>query len=309
MRRALRRVAKLCRGLLTGWLVLRLLGPEVQPRYATPQERPLRLTGRTILVGEREMFVREAGHTTAPPLVLVHGWSLDGEATFHRMIPRLAARYHLIVPDHRNHGRSAWIRGPHEIGDVAEELAGVLDGLDVSNAAVFGWSMGGMVTQELARRRGDLVGRMILGATAAHPIPRHRVATRVLFWVSRLLGRISREELAKATATVLVRTGSLEARHRRWMREVLLRRDPTLYYEAGVAIWRFDSRGWIGALDLPAMVVVCTADQLVPVAAQRDLARRLRTVRVVELAGARHEAVFNRADEIAEAIEGFVPSS
>ncbi len=289
----------------TGWLAWRILGPEVAPRYEPGQVRPLRIPGRSVFVGEREFFVRETGPPDAPPLVLVHGWSLDGEMTYHRMIPALAGTFRVIIPDHRNHGRSEWIRGSFDIVDVADELAGVLDAVGVTGATLFGWSMGGLVIQELARRRPDLVRRMILGATAARPIPRHRTVALVVLWLGRTLARISRQEMATATSTVLLRTGSLRPRHHRWMRTGLLRRDPTLYHETGSAVWRFDSTGWIGRVSTPALVIIPTDDQLVPPAAQRDLASRLANVEVAELEGARHEAVLNRAEEIAELVEQF----
>ena len=289
-----------------GWLAWRILGPEVAPRYEQGQVRPLRIPGRSVFVGEREFFVRETGPPDASPLVLVHGWSLDGEMTFHRMIPALAESFRVIIPDHRNHGRSEWIRGRFDIIDLADELAGVLDAVGVRNATLFGWSMGGMVTQELARRRPDLVDRMILGATAAKPIPRHRTAAAAVLWLGRTLARISRQEMATATGTVLLRTDSLEPRHHRWMRTGLLRRDPTLYYETGSAVWRFDSTPWIGRVSTPALVIIPTDDQMVPPGAQRDLASQLENVEVAELDEGRHEAVLNRADEIVDLVKRFL---
>jgi pimeloyl-ACP methyl ester carboxylesterase len=259
-----------------------------------------------VFVGDREMFVRETGPAAGPVLVLVHGWSLDGETTFHRIVPSLALRYRVLIPDHRNHGRSEWIRGRFEIETIADELAGVLDALGVSRAAVFGWSMGGMAAQELARRRPDLVARLVLGGTAAQPIPDRRLAARLLFWLGRALARVSRYELTAVTGRILQHTGSLAPEHRRWLRTSLLRRDPTLYYEAGAAVWRFDSRPWVGRLRVPAMVIVPTEDQLVPPSAQYELASLLDGAEVVELVGGRHEAILNRGDEIVKAIERFV---
>lgn len=288
-----------------GWFVWRVFGPEVQPRFVSNQVRPLRLTGRTVFVGEREFFVRETGPADAPPLVLVHGWSLDGEMTYHRVIPALAERHRVIVPDHRNHGRSEWIRGPFDVDVLADELAGILDAVGVRAATVFGWSMGGMAAQELALRRPDLVARMILGGTAAYPIAVRRPAARALFWVGRALARISRYELTAASLGVLRRTGSLERRHERWMRTGLLRRDPALYYESGAAVWRFDSRSWIGRVRVPALVIIPTEDQLVPPSAQYELAGLLRNADVLELVGGRHESILNRPDDIVNAIRGF----
>ncbi len=289
-----------------GWLAWRVLGPEPSPKYPPGQERPVRIPGRSVFVGEKEFFVRETGPTDAPVLVLVHGWALDGEMTFYRIVPSLAERYRVIIPDHRNHGRSEWIRGRFDVDVIAEELAGVLDAVGVSKATLFGWSMGGMATQELALRRPDLVERIILGGTAAFPVPRHRAVTRTVFWLGRALARISRYELASASDAVFSRVGAVAPEHRRWLRAALLRRDPTLYYEAGAAAWRFDSRDWVKRVKIPALVVIPTEDQLVPATAQHELATLLPNAEVVELVGGGHESILSRPDEIVKAIDGFV---
>ncbi|MFQ5554010.1 MAG: alpha/beta fold hydrolase [Acidimicrobiia bacterium] len=301
----MRRLPKLVGRVALGWFLWRILGPETPPRYERGQSRPLRVPGRTVFVGDRELFVREAGPADGPPLVLVHGWSFDGEMTFHQIIPLLADRYRVIVPDHRNHGHSDWVRGRFEIADLADDLAGVLDVCGVHAATVFGWSMGGMVVQELARRRPDLVGRMVLGATAARPIAHGRGLARAAFWAGRSIARVSRFEMATLVSRALSRSGALDAVHHRWMRSALLHRDPTLYYEAGVAVWRFDARQWVRSLRVPALVIVPGDDQMVPPRAQHDLASLLPGADVAELRGARHESIINRASEIAGLVRGF----
>lgn len=288
-----------------GWYAWRVLGPEPIPRFALPQHNPLRMTGRTVLVGEHEMFVREGGPVDAPVLVLVHGWNLDGGMTFFRILPGLAERFRVVVPDLRNHGRSDWVRGPVDTEDLADDVAGVLDALGVAGATVLGYSMGGMVVQELARRHPRHVGRMILAATAARPIPRIRPLARAAFWVARTGLRLSGVEAARVTGELLHRGGALPSVNRRWMHEGLMKRDPDLYYEIGAAVWRFDSREWVGKLLQPAMIIIPTADEVVPPETQYELAGLLPEAELVEIDGGFHESVMNHADEYLEAISRF----
>ena len=179
------------------WLAWRAFGPEIPRRMHSDQRRPLRIPGRTVFVGEREFFVRETGPEGATPLVLLHGWSFDGEMTFFNVIERFAERFRVVVPDHRGHGKSDWIRGRYEIADVADDVAGVLQALDISNAVVLGYSMGGMVAQELAHRHPSLVDRLVLAATAARPV-RADMAFRLAVVATRAVARISRKELSAA---------------------------------------------------------------------------------------------------------------
>ena len=288
-----------------GWAAWRMLGPEVGPRYGPGQIRPLRVPGRTVFVGEREFFVREAGAADAPPLVLVHGWGFDGEMTFHRIVEPLAENFRVIVPDHRNHGKSDWIRGRYEVADLADELAGVLDAIGVTKATFFGYSLGGLVVQEMARRHSARVERMILGATAALPVHRLRPLARFGMWLARSFARFSTQEIAAASSHLMLRAGALGPNHHRWMRSALLRRDPTLFYEAGHAAWRFDSRRWVGRLPQPTMVVMTGRDQIVEPVAQRELAELIPSAEVIELATAGHESILADAGEWVDLIKRF----
>jgi len=296
---------RLVAGALGSWLLWRLFGPELMPRFVSPQRRPIRVPGRSVFVGEHELFVREVGPEDAPPLVLVHGWSFDGEMAFYRLVPALAEQFRVIIPDHRNHGKSDWVRGHYEVADLADELAGVLDAIDSQQATVVGYSLGGMVAQELARRHPRHVGRLILMATAARPVGRARWQLRAGIVLIRAIARVSVREMTASSMGVLRRAGALDPHHERWLWESLLRRDPTLYFETGSAIWRFDSRGWVGRLTIPIKVIITTRDQLVPPEVQYELAGRTASAEIVELVGARHEAVYNYADEITSEIIEF----
>ena len=289
-----------------GWLAWRLFGPELTPRFGLPQNNGLPVPGRTVIVGEHELFVREAGPEDAPVLVLVHGWNLDGAMTFHRIIPALSRRFRVIVPDLRNHGKSDWVRGRVEITDLADDLAGILDTVGVQNATVLGYSMGGMVVQELARRHPRHVGSMILAATASYPISEMRIPTRVAFWLARGGLRVSLHEIARGTGEILYRTGAVQPHNRRWMHEALIKRDADLYYEIGAAVWRFDARDWVGKLPQRKMIILPTKDEVVPPEAQYEMAELLPDAELVELEDGLHESVLNRPGEYVEIITRFV---
>ena len=88
--RVLRAAVPWARRFALGWLVWRVFGPEIQPRTIGIQRRPMAVPGRTVLVGERELFVRELGPADAPPVVLIH--SLAGDSAWQAQIERLDER-------------------------------------------------------------------------------------------------------------------------------------------------------------------------------------------------------------------------
>lgn len=289
-----------------GWLGWRLFGPELPPRFPLPQSNPLPVPGRTVIVGQHEFFVREVGPEDAPVIVLVHGWNLDGAMTFHRIVPALARRFRVVMPDLRNHGRSEWVRGRVEVTELADDVAGILDVVGVSGATVLGFSMGGMVVQELARRHPRHVGSLILAATAARPIAQARLLTRAVFLLTRAGLRLSSHEAARVTGELLYRGGAVRSENRRWMHQALLKRDPDLYYESGAAVWRFDSRAWVGQLPQRTMIIIPTEDEVVPPQTQYQLAELLPGAELIEVQGGHHESVLNRPQEYVEAIFRFI---
>jgi 3-oxoadipate enol-lactonase len=288
------------------WVAWRLFGPDVQPSYDGAQVRPIHISGRTVFVGEHEIFVRESGPEGAPPLVLVHGWSFDGEMNFFPIIPALSERFRVIIPDHRNHGKSERVRGSFEIHDLAADIIGVLDELGYGEVDLFGFSMGGMASQVIAHRHPERVRRLILSGTAAFPIDRHRPGALVAFWLARALARFSKKEAALFTFRFLRRTRVIESVHERWMWAALMNRDPSLFYESANAAWRFDSRPWVGEIGLPTMVIIPTADQVVPVRTQYDLAGRINGSEIVEIPDVGHESILSRPEAYVDAIEAFL---
>jgi pimeloyl-ACP methyl ester carboxylesterase len=102
----------------------------------------------------------------------------------------------------------------------------------------------------------------------------------------------------------LLRSGAVPPQHAAWLWETLAARDEELHHEAGFALARFDSRPWAGRLAVPVVCVVPAGDQLVPPARQRATAALIPQARVVEIAGARHEALFTHPADLAVAIMG-----
>jgi len=83
-------------------------------------------------------------------------------------------------------------------------------------------------------------------------------------------------------------------------------RDPSLFYESANAAWRFDSRPWVGEIDVPTMVIVPAIDQVVPARTQHELAERISGSRIVEIPDAGHESILSKPDAYVAAIEGFL---
>jgi 3-oxoadipate enol-lactonase len=81
----------------------------------------------------------------------------------------LAARYRVLRYDVRGHGRSAAVPAPYSVEMLADDLAGLIEGLGLGAVHVVGLSLGGMTAQVLAVRRPELVASLALVATTCRP--------------------------------------------------------------------------------------------------------------------------------------------
>jgi pimeloyl-ACP methyl ester carboxylesterase len=103
------------------------------------------------------IHVADAGPVDGPPVMLVHGFPQHWWE-WHRLIGPLAADgYRVLVPDLRGAGWSDAPRGPYRKADMAEDLAAVLDHLDVGPAKLAAHDWGGPVAFNLLLRHPERV--------------------------------------------------------------------------------------------------------------------------------------------------------
>src|SRR5690242_613995 len=100
-------------------------------------------------------------HGSGRPLVLLHGGLMSGE-TFGPVLPMLAEKHKVVVPDLQGHGRTADIDRPIDMRLMADDIAGLIDHLGLEKADVVGYSLGGGVALQLAIRHPEKVGRLVL---------------------------------------------------------------------------------------------------------------------------------------------------
>ncbi|OSM05061.1 putative carboxylesterase [Magnetofaba australis IT-1] len=81
--------------------------------------------------------------------MLIHGWSCD-ERYWRKQIPELANQYRVVTLDLAGHGQSG-LRDDYPITAFAQDVAAVVERLQLKQVALVGHSMGGPVALESAR--------------------------------------------------------------------------------------------------------------------------------------------------------------
>ena len=116
----------------------------------------------TVETGDIVTYYEEAG--SGEPLILICGLSADLQV-WRFQVPELSKRFRVICYDNRGAGRTSAPDEPYSIAGMADDLAALMDHLQVDATHVLGWSMGGLIAQQFALTRPLRVRKLILIST------------------------------------------------------------------------------------------------------------------------------------------------
>ena len=112
-----------------------------------------------------QLFVRHWGD--GPPILFAHGWALNSEIWFSAMTLAAQAGFTAIAYDRRSHGRSDDPGRGYDYDTLADDLADVMQALDVRDATMVGHSMGaGEIARYVTRHGAGRVARIVMCAPA-----------------------------------------------------------------------------------------------------------------------------------------------
>jgi len=117
---------------------------------------------RTVHVNDIDIAYKDLGQ--GKPLVLIMGYGMTMDIWPPGVLTNLSKTHRVIVFDNRGMGNTTASDKPFTIGLFADDAAGLMDALNLSQADVLGWSMGADVAQELALRHPGNVDHLILYA-------------------------------------------------------------------------------------------------------------------------------------------------
>ena len=108
-------------------------------------------------------------HGEGQPVVLLHGWPLSGRSWEAQVPALIGAGYRVITYDRRGFGQSSQPWHGYEYDTLAADLAALINHLDLTDAILIGFSMGGgEVVRYLSTFGADRVSKVIL-ASAVPP--------------------------------------------------------------------------------------------------------------------------------------------
>lgn len=262
-----------------------------------------------------ELYYEDRG--AGRPVVLIHGFPLDGHSWERQAAALLDSGYRVITYDRRGFGRSSQPATGYDYDTFAADLHTVLEELDVRDAALVGFSMG---TGEVARYlsaygsariakaaflgslepclvknednpAGAAPAEFFQGVSDAVKADRYAYYTAFyqdFFNLDENLGSRISEEAVRNSWNTAALGGAVAA-------------------AAAPLTWGTDFRSDIPAIDVPALILHGTADRILPVASTGRLFHQaLPSADYVEIDGAPHGLLWTHADEVNSALLEFL---
>jgi 3-oxoadipate enol-lactonase len=256
--------------------------------------------------GAIDLHYEVRGPDDGPPLLLICGipavvsdWAALAEP--------LSERRRTIAYDNRGSGDSEVTPAPYSMRQLAGDGLALMDRLGIERADVCGFSLGGMIAQELALSAPERVGHLILGCThagiahAAAPPPESTAAFQLQTddWAERM------RALAPFAFAPGVDPEFLERFIQKKSADV---QDPEGYRGQIAAVLGHDTRDRLGRITAPTLVVTGDSDQVIPAASSRPVADGIPGARLHVIEGAGHLFFLEAPDETLALFEGFLSS-
>ena len=278
------------------------------------------LTVATENSADVDIFYTDQGPSDGQPVVLIHGFPLNGESWDLQSRALRDAGFRVIAYDRRGFGASSKTATGSDYDTFAADLHALIDDLDLHDAVLVGFSMGtGEIARYLSRYGSDRVAKAAFFGSlepyllitddnpdgagdqaffdgTADAVAKDRYAFLTGFFrdfynLDDLLGDRISQEAVDASVQVANQAGNAAI-------------------AAAPLTWPTDFRGDIPAITVPTLIVHGTADNILPIDATarrfKNLVPASTPLTYVEIAGAPHGLLRTHAAEVNEALLAFL---
>ncbi|SDT12131.1 alpha/beta fold hydrolase [Jiangella sp. DSM 45060] len=228
-----------------------------------------------------------------PPLIMLHGGMLTFHLSFDALLPALTAERRVIGVELQGHGHTALGDRPFSIRQCAEDVIALLDRLGIERADFLGYSLGGLVSTDVAVVAPERVGRLVVAAA-------HFGATRSEAYYPEItaLDLESPRMPTEAEGAAMIRA----------FEEVAPRTEDFFASVGVVQSVVHDFEGWTGdvlaRLTMPVLIIVGDTD-FVRLEHAVEMKRRVPDARLAILPGTTHMQVI-RPDLVLPMVTAFL---
>jgi non-heme chloroperoxidase len=257
-------------------------------------------------------------HGTGQPVVLIHGYPLNGHSWEKQERVLLQAGHRVITYDRRGFGQSSQPTVGYDYDSFTADLSTLLEHLDLNDIVLVGFSMGtGEVTRYLGKYGSARVSKAaLLGAippfllkTPENPegveesvfdgIKAAVIADRPAYFKDFLDNFYNVDENAGTRIS-----------DQAWQNSFIVAVGASAYAaHACVDTWLTDFRGDLPKIDVPTLLVHGTADRILPYdATAKRLPGLIEKLQLVTVEGGPHNIAWTHSEEVNKALLDFVKS-
>jgi pimeloyl-ACP methyl ester carboxylesterase len=218
-------------------------------------------------------------HGKGFPLIMIMGLSANVYWWDPPFLEELARHFQILIFDNRGVGRSDDPQVDFSIKTMAEDLAALMDAVDIRRAHVLGISMGGMIAQEFALNWPERVEKLVLCATNCGGAEQILASNEVLQTLMSFAQREHDQELVKETLPLLLSEDFI-AENPQWIEErtaaiLKIPTTPSSYGRQLGAIMNFHTFERLGSITAPVLVLHGKKDILIPPENAKILAEKI----------------------------------
>jgi non-heme chloroperoxidase len=222
-------------------------------------------------IGSANLSVSDWGDPASPSVVFVHGWGLNGDMWSTQVPPLIEAGFRPVTYDQRGCGRSDRPAGGYDLDTLSDDLASVIDTLDLHRPVLVGHSLGAQIAiRYLTRHSSQQAAGLVLSAPAT-PMPRRADdnpygADETAFEAHRtaMADDIGAFIDATSPADYFGTTKAISPTLADWTRRQIVDTPLHVLIETHKTFTRADLRAELANVDLPALILQGSADRSAP---------------------------------------------
>jgi non-heme chloroperoxidase len=248
------------------------------------------------------LFYRDWGRGS--PIVFCHPWGLNADIWEYQLNELTEQGLRCITYDRRGHGRSEDSGRGYDFDTLAEDLATVIQKLDLRDITLVGYSMGSSeIIRYLSRHGAGRVARVLLTSPIA-PAPGNREVS------DSIVAALKKDRpafLAAGLPLFLGQPTPVSPAMGQWVLDMFLRSSPYASIECTRNIGTVDQRAHLGAIKVPTLIIQGDKDQVCPLELTgRKLAEAISGSELRIYDGAPHGIVLTHRDRFTHDLLGFV---
>jgi len=243
------------------------------------------------------------------PILFVHAWSMSSDFWEYQMYPLSTQGFRCVAYDRRGNGRSEDSGEGYDLDNLADDLAIVIDRLDLRGVTLVGHSLGASeIVRYLARHGSARVKSAVLVAGGTPPLvklddnpdgidPAFVAAARGAYLANRA------KWLDDNAPPFFMPDTSQGIKD--WTRAMMMQSSLRAAAETQRNFAGADLRPDLQKVDIPVMIIHGTADASIPIAFGRRTTKFLRDWRMIEYEGAPHGLLVTHAERLTKDIAEF----